>query len=51
MSINPEYAPQTVRVVNVKPVNHLLHGTLTLLTGGMWGIVWIFLILNRNLTR
>jgi hypothetical protein len=30
-------------LVKGKPINHLLHLTITMLTCGMWGIVWIVL--------
>jgi hypothetical protein len=33
-------------VVRGKPVNHVLHGVLTLFTLGVWGIVWIILALT-----
>jgi hypothetical protein len=29
-------------------VNHILHFILTLLTGALWGIVWIILYLSSN---
>jgi len=29
-------------VYTPKKVNHLLHLVLTILTGGLWGIVWAF---------
>lgn len=32
-----------------KRTNHILHAILTLLTGGLWAIIWIAIILrNRN---
>ncbi len=33
-----------VVVVSGKPVNHILHLILTLVTLGFWGIVWIILV-------
>lgn len=36
-------------LVKGKKVNHVLHGVLTLFTGGMWGLVWLFVYLaNRR---
>ncbi len=32
-------------------VTHLGHFILTLLTGGLWGIVWLAVILNRREDR
>lgn len=38
-------------MVKGKPINHVLHGILTVLTGGAWAIVWILLyVLNRRQT-
>ena len=34
-----------------KPVNHVLHGLLTLLLCGLWGIVWIIVYANRQKER
>ena len=34
-----------------KPVNHVLHGLLTLLLCGLWGIVWIIVYSNRQKER
>lgn len=31
-----------------RPIAHGLHAILTLLTGGLWGIVWIALVLARK---
>ena len=33
------------------PVNHVGHAVLTLLTGGLWGIVWIVCAINRREDR
>ena|SRR5687767_10074268 len=38
-------------VVRGKPVNHVLHGVLTLFTLGVWGIVWIILALTGGEKR
>ena len=36
------YAPRTMSQTRSGPrCNHALHGTLTLLTGGLWAPVWI----------
>ena len=39
------------RITYVKPINHLFHGTMTVLTGGLWGIVWGLKVINRRATR
>lgn len=31
-----------------KKVNHVLHLILTILTGGLWGIVWIVLAIKNS---
>lgn len=36
-----KYCQQQVRITRTTP-NHLLHLALTLLTGGLWFIVWLF---------
>lgn len=46
-----KYNPETVRVVNVKPVNHFRYLMLTIVTCGIWGIPWIFAVINRNMTK
>lgn len=52
MSRNPKgYMPETVRVVNVKPVRHMRHLILTICTAGLWGFVWAFAVINRNMTK
>lgn len=43
--------PENVRVVYVRPVNHLRHLLLTIVTVGLWSPVWIFDVLRRNMTR
>jgi hypothetical protein len=34
-----------------RPVSHLLHALLTLLTAGLWGIVWVAMMLSRHEDR
>lgn len=29
-------------------VNHILHLVLTIITGGLWGLVWLFLVLTNK---
>lgn len=38
-------------VYTPKKVNHLLHLVLTILTGGLWGIVWAFKALTTPSQR
>ena len=38
-------------VVKGKPVNHILHGILTAVTLGMWGIVWLILFVTGGQKR
>lgn len=38
-------------VVRGKPVNHVLHLIITLLTIGLWGIVWIVLVVTGGEKR
>lgn len=40
----PQQPPQMVYMP--KRVNHLLHLILTILTGGIWGLVWIVLAIK-----
>lgn len=35
-------------VNNHRKTNHLLHLILTILTGGIWAVVWVFLIVVRS---
>lgn len=35
-------------IVHPRRVNHVLHLVLTLLTGGLWGIVWIVAVLRAR---
>ena len=35
------------RLENSKKVNHILHLLLTILTGGLWIFVWIFILLTK----
>jgi len=37
--------------VRGKPVNHLLHLILTIVTVGLWGIVWIIVALTGGERR
>ncbi|WFR72657.1 DUF2510 domain-containing protein [Prescottella defluvii] len=41
-------AAATVVVAGRKPVNHLLHFILTILTGGLWLFVWIIVAIARR---
>ncbi|MCY4072576.1 MAG: hypothetical protein OXG60_14880 [Chloroflexi bacterium] len=41
---------QAVLVTEVK-VNHLMHLILTLLTGGLWALLWIYFALARKEIR
>ena len=38
-------------VVSGKPINHILHLILTLVTFGFWGIVWVILIVTGGEDR
>lgn len=38
-------------VYTPKKVNHLLHLVLTILTAGLWGIVWVFKALTTPSQR
>lgn len=31
-----------------RPVSHFMHGLLTLLSGGLWGVVWLMMCLART---
>jgi hypothetical protein len=44
-------AGMTAVIVYGKPVNHILHLVLSLLTGGIWLIVWLILILTNRKRR
>lgn len=35
----------------VKPVNHLAHFLMTLITGGLWGIVWLVVVATKKQER
>jgi hypothetical protein len=37
----------TVQNTRRKPIRHVLHLVLTILTGGLWGLVWLVLVLRR----
>ncbi len=43
--------PHDVLVAYQRPVSHGLHGVLTILTGGLWGIVWVVMVLARSQDR
>ena len=43
--------PGEAIVSRPKRVSHVFHGVLTVLTGGLWGIVWIAIVLDRNEQR
>lgn len=38
-------------LIQGQPVNHILHGVITLLTCGLWLIVWIILLLTNQEKR
>lgn len=38
-------------LVKSKPVMHKVHLALTVLTLGLWGLVWLVLVLTRGETR
>ena len=38
---------QAVLVTEKKP-NHLIHLLLTILTGGLWALIWIYLVLSNK---
>lgn len=40
---------QGERTFTKRPLDHHLHAVLTLLTLGLWGVGWLFLILRRSL--
>lgn len=40
--------PTGVVLAYRRPVNHLAHGALTLFTGGIWGFVWLVMVLSRR---
>ena len=43
--------PGQVVVVSGRPVNHILHLLLTVLTMGLWGLVWLLLTLSPSESR
>lgn len=48
------YPPQqqpVQRVVMLKPINHFGHAVATFFTGGLWGFVWLAVVLNRKFQR
>jgi hypothetical protein len=42
-------APQ--RVVVVRPINHILHMTLCVLTGGFWLLVYMPMLAHRGMQK
>ena len=38
-------------IVHGRPVNHVLHLILTLITCGLWGVVWLLLVLTGGEKR
>jgi hypothetical protein len=34
-----------------RPVSHVLHAVLTLLTGGVWGVVWLVIVFGKREDR
>lgn len=43
--------PSGVVVGYRRPVSHLLHAVLTVLTGGLWGFIWLAVALGRREDR
>ena len=43
--------PHGVVLAYRRPVAHLLHALLTLLTGGLWGLVWLVAAVSRRHDR
>ena len=43
--------PTTLILGTRRTVSHLLHAVLTLLTGGLWGVVWLALFLGAREDR
>lgn len=43
--------PTSTVIGRRQPVSHVMHGLLTLLTGGLWGVVWIAMCLARSEQR
>jgi len=41
----------TLATVAVRRPNHVLHAVLTLLTGGLWIVVWLLAILEASFHR
>lgn len=40
---------QAERTFTKRPLDHHLHGVLTILSIGLWGVVWLFLVVRRSL--
>jgi hypothetical protein len=50
-SVESQMGFQVILVKGNKPVNHVLHLLITLLTCGAWGVVWIGLSLTAGQSR
>ena len=48
MNLKAEIRKTERELEKVQPINHILHLILTLLTGGLWVIIWILLAMNFN---
>jgi hypothetical protein len=44
----PVTATDKTLVFKTKPLNHVLHLILTLVTAGLWAVVWLFLVLTHH---
>ena len=45
---DPAKGTATIQTLYVKPVNHVVHLLLSVLTGGIWIVVWIFLAIDSK---
>jgi hypothetical protein len=43
--------PSGVVLAYRRPISHFFHAVLTVFTGGLWGLVWIAMILSRHEDR
>jgi hypothetical protein len=43
--------PSGVVLAYRRPVSHVFHAVMTLLTGGLWAVVWLALALGRREDR
>ncbi len=43
--------PSGIVLAYARSVSHVLHGVVTLLTGGLWGFVWLGVLLGRREDR